>query len=761
MITINYQPVLTLSDPSKIVFTDSAKSEVSHVYMDKFRSPKAGELVWMEIRNPDYNPNDPANVKRGSVVVNLDSNGNYHSETEHRDHADNPLYLFRKWMWVENLLSNHFPASYAKDAQGNPLTKPDGTLDLGDWDTQPGIVKLEMYEHKYVLKRQASLDNANILHRLSMFANKYNELLPEKLLNDLSWDDLASFLSLRKVKLDYGVSYSEDGDTLPSEYPPVLPYHCMWKQKTLEFCLHDLLRNFESRILSVTLEEPDPKDYLYNGITSTNLDEAEVLTSLKWRYRRPIEHRKDIIYEKSLWPVDNVETVENEENSIIYYLALNQYNGSATLYNPGYTNTDLQSDYSYSPTTRSQYDFVCNLYPYIMNYRLLEIDELSAYLKRSHVNLATEYQFTTKSLPVDFYEKSEWSNITLTYTKSNYHYLVEHKTRPTNFGYYEFSLGNFNALFKGIVKESLETNAVVFSSLVDITNNVIIDTDTTLPISDITLNPNDVVHGVISGQDFAISYIERTTITPDPDGELEIIDITFEGRKVDIIRWDIDNWNPAIPNTQLEIFDPATLDNVHNYVFEGFTTSGNYSYPFETLSYKTDTRWNRSTNLLAPSNSTNIATVHFVMKIPEVDRKQAIVDYLKENSSYLNLDHYQLDEFQEAVADKWLHYFERVEIQVGIHHNVTKLDFFNVEHDTQRVRTSKGIHPDLLPSQFNATSFPETFPGTPVSYTTYETNYDKGMPKSLTVIRDRLVQRYFNYLNSFDSTLSLVYLPEE
>ena len=98
----------------------------------------------MEIRNPDYNPNDPNNVNT-ALVVNLDSEGNYHSTTEHLDHPDNPFYLFRKWMWVESVLSNHFPANYAKDSEGNPITKEDGSLDLGNWDTQPGIVKLEMY----------------------------------------------------------------------------------------------------------------------------------------------------------------------------------------------------------------------------------------------------------------------------------------------------------------------------------------------------------------------------------------------------------------------------------------------------------------------------------------------------------------------------------------------------------------------------------------------------------------------------------------
>ena len=755
MITINYQPVFTTSSLSKIVFTDSAKSEPSYVYMDKFRSPKAEQLVWLEIRNPDYDPDDPENIERGSVVVNLDSEGNYHSETEYKDHAGNPLYLFRKWMWVENVLSNHFPSSYIKDSEGNFITKPDGTLDLGEWDTQPGLVKLEMYEHKYVLKRQASLDNANILHRLTMFINKYNETLPEKLLNDMSWDDIASFLSLRKVKLDYGVSYSGDEGTLPSEYPPVLPYHCMWKQKTLEFCLHDLLRNFESRILSVCLEEPDPQDFLENGIESTNLADAEVLTSLKWRYRRPIKYRKDIIYEKSLWPVDNVETVENEQNSIIYYLSLNNVNGSSALYNPGYGDTN-QSETTYSPMYRSQYDFVCNLYPYVPNYRLLEYDQLTAYLRKAHVNVATEYQFTTKSLPADFYDESEWSRITLNYTNSNYEYLVEHDIRPSRFGHYNFSLGSFNAMFKGIVKENLETNAMVFSSLVDITNNVVIDVDTTLPIVDSEAKPNDVIHGVISGQDFII--INRTTLTPDPDGELEILDIKFEGNEVESIDWTMENWNPAIPDEQLEICDPESLAKVHNYVFEGFYPYDNPE-PFHTLSYPTDSRWNRVTNLLTPSTQ-NIATVHFVLAIPEEERKQAIIDYLKQNiiGYWIGYEVTDSDAYLSSIADKWLHYYERVEIKIGIHHNVTNFNFFNYEHEPQRIRTSKGIEPDLLPSQFNATSFPETFPGQ--SIPTYNTiNISGGLPESLTLIRNRLFARYLNYLKSFDTTISLTYKP--
>ena len=80
----------------------------------------------------------------------------------------------------------------------------------------------------------------------------------------------------------------------------------------------------------------------------------------------------------------------------------------------------------------------------------------------------------------------------------------------------------------------------------------------------------------------------------------------------------------------------------------------------------------------------------------------------------------------------------------------------------KRVRTSKGIHPDLNPTQFNATSFPHTFSGVPSTNPTYGSygNWGVGMPKSLKLIQDTLANQYIEYLNSFDTTLSLSFLSE-
>lgn len=764
MITINYQPVLALENESKIVFTDSAKSEPSYVYMDKFIAPSSSELVWMEIRNPNYNPNDPNNL-RPAYVVNLDNAGKYHSKTKYLDHPENPLFLFQKWMWLENVLSNHFPANYVKDADGNPVTNEDGSFDLGDWQTRQGMVKLELYEHKHVLTRQASLDNANILHRLSFIISRYNELAPTQLLNELSWEDIAEFLSLRKIKLDYGISYSDDSGTLPSEYPPVVPHHCLWKSQTLRFCLQNLLENFEGRLLSETLVPPDAEDYLANGQKSTALDEADVLTSMKWRYRRPIEYRDDILYEKCLWPVDNLNTLENEQNSIILYRRLSDYYGVSPLYNPGYISIgELGTDtigINYQNSTRSTYDLICNLYPYDHNYQLVEFDQLTQYLRKAHVNMATEYCFSTKCLPPDFYSKSEWSSITLKFTNTNYEYLVEHKKRNTANPYGTFAgtgyqIGAFNAAFKAVVKENLVTNGMVFSSFIDITNNLIIEDELTLPVVDADAEPHDVIHGVISGNDFIV--INRTSLIPTSIEENEIIDIKFEGNLVDKIIWSLDSFNPAIPDSQLEIADPNSVEKVHNYVYEGFTNYDDDN-PFEILEYQTDVSPNRTTNLFAPE-SENLATINFVMRVPEEERKQAIIDYLT-RSTIGTIAEVQVENelYNDALAEKWLLYYERIQIKVGINHDSTELSFYHYEYEPKRLRTSKGIHPDLLPSQFGVTTLPETIPGTPPppisSY--YVGSRGTLFPNSLNTIRKDLAHFYIAYLNSFDKTINLTY----
>jgi hypothetical protein len=758
MITIDYQPVLALENESKIVFTDSAKSEPSYLYMDKFIAPSAGKLVWMEIRNPNYNPDDPDNVD-SAYVVNLDSDGNFHSETEYLEHPDNPLYLFRRWMWLENVLSNTFPVNYAKDVDGQPITKEDGSFDLGYWDNQPGMVKLELYEHKHVLTRQASMDNANVLHRLTLILNRYNNYLPEKLLNELSWEDITEFLSLRKVKLDYGVEYQdEEGNPLPSEYPPVTPHHCHWKQRTLSFCLQDLLRNFESRLLSVTLEPPDAQDYLANGQEATALDEADVLTSMKWRYRRPIEYREDILYEKILWPIDNNETVEDENNAVIYFRQLTSTFGGSSLYNPGYYDTrDIvlsQSNSNY----RSRFDFICNLYPYSPTYPLIEFDTLVTYLKKAHVNVASEYEFTCKSLPADFYENSEWSNITLSFTNTNYNYLVEHTSRPTFFGYHNIPIGAFNAAFKGIVKENLEENGMVFSTLIDITNNVLMKENIVVPtINDVNAKPNDVIHGIISGEDFII--VNRTSLTPDPDGDLEIIPIRFEGNKVESINWTLQNFNPAISDALLEFADPDSVNKVHNYTYEGFTNLDTNSAAFNELIYDTDPANNSVTNIRSP-NSDNICALNFVMRVPEEERKQAIVEFLTRFNG-LNDSLVKNETYINAIAEKWLYYYERIQVKIGIHHNVTKMYFFHYLYDPQRVRTSKGIHPDLDPVQFEVSTFPGTIPGIVPTNPTHEDNWYIGMPVSIETIRARLYRACEKHFNSFDKHVYLSYLPPE
>lgn len=755
MITIDYQPVLAITNESSIVFTDSAKSKPSYVYMDKFIAPSANKLVWMEIRNPSYDPEDPNNSEP-AYVVNLDADGNYHSKTTYLEHPGNPLYLFRRWMWLENVLSNHLPVNYNRDAEGNPIPKDDGTLDLGDWENHPGIVKLELYEHKHVLTRQASLDNANILHRLTLFINQYNDLLPEKLLNELSWEDLAEFLSLRKVKLDYGVEYqNEHGTPLFSEYPPVLPYHCFWRQKTLCFCLQDLLNNFLSRILSVTLVSPDPQDYLANGQEAIALDEADVLTSMKWRYRRPIEYREDILYEKILWPVDSTESLENEENALIFFRKNGQYNGSPSLYNPGLYYDGVE--FRQPSGQRSSYDFICNLYPYVDGYRLSNFEMINNYLKNAHVNIDTEYEFTTKSLPADFYETSEWTEITLRYNDTNYEYHVSHENRPLNFGHNNISTGIFQVAFKGIVKNADVVNGMVFSSLVDITNNIVIDDEVTLPIYDVNAKPFDVIHGLISGDDFIIT--DRSSVLPDDEPNNEIITVKFNGDKVRSVVWEILSWNPAISALDLQQTDPAGPGRILNYAYEGVRLhpkkNSSAIYPFERAEYLVDLAPSTVTNFNGPE-SPNLMTVYFVVNVPEEDREQAVIDFLKINELRTIYD----AKFIDAMVQKYLYYFERVEVQIGMNHNVTECDFFHHKYMKDRPRTSKGIHPDLDPSQFGVSNFGDIIPGNTGGDIAVPYDSLSGVfPSNLYQFRNSLFNTYYNYMKTFDTKVSLTFLP--
>ena len=158
MITIDYKPVLSLPYLSKIVFTDCAESERSIVFMDKDDAPRRETLVWVLIRNLDYDPNDPLN--------DTDIDGVTTESNPIQEHASNPYYLFKRWMWVEAVLSPEFPANYLTDEEGDPLTDESGNLVLGDWDNRPGMVKVHLREHKHALTRQAILDNVNIIHRL-------------------------------------------------------------------------------------------------------------------------------------------------------------------------------------------------------------------------------------------------------------------------------------------------------------------------------------------------------------------------------------------------------------------------------------------------------------------------------------------------------------------------------------------------------------------------------------------------------------------
>ena len=111
MITINYKPTVPTETKSNIVFTDCGKSKPSTVFMDKQDAPAPKSLVWMQIRNPRYNPNDSLNKPTDNGVIK--TTGPQLSPPDDEiiyEHADNKYYLFERWMWVENVYVSEYPA---------------------------------------------------------------------------------------------------------------------------------------------------------------------------------------------------------------------------------------------------------------------------------------------------------------------------------------------------------------------------------------------------------------------------------------------------------------------------------------------------------------------------------------------------------------------------------------------------------------------------------------------------------------------------
>ena len=743
MIYINGKSVIgTLDAQSRIIFTDSASSNMSVVFMDKDDIPTPKSLVWLEIRNYRFDPSK--------------------DESE-----DNPLNIFATWMWVDQCYTYQVPAQYQTDENGNPIVKEDGSLNLGDWESKPGIVRVELYEHKHVLTRQASLDNINILHRLPFVLSHYNSMHPDLLMKRMEWEDLKSFLTVRQIQLDYGIEYEDENENpIDSEYPPGLPLQCMWRHFFLNECLQDLLNNYECRVLSTNKVGPD-ENY--------SVPEDSVITNLIWRRRKELVQPNEIEFTDIKWPILGEEDLLDETQSQIFFRTISGFHSNASgLYHHGMSGPnvlnqpgrDFQFGVDFEGIKRSDSDFIHNLAPYDIftpHYNPIDFTALEQYLKENHVNVNRFARFTTQYLSPNFYSDYEWSQIELNWANGNYEYVVTHEPRRC-----WFPLNNFyhksDVEVRGRVVQNFGGH-IIADELVDITNNV------TFPGEyQIDLNPE--LSGLTAGDIFIARITGTTFYIQSHSGEddaPELTEVMHNGQDVEHIGWMINNWNPEITDSELEFTnhsDPNNLNRIFNYTFSSFEYLG--STPFERIVYTSDIG-----NILGSGNhtnfdidsalsNTNIAKVIFEMRIPDTDREDKIIEYLRTISHYDNLD----DGFLRAMAAQWIRYYGKVEVSIGLSHEISKFDMFFAEENEQRVAYRYGIHPDLDPTLFTshtgqtATTFPFLFPGDTVDAAV---NIDEfgyfgnGMPSSVLVFQRALFKKYYRWFRSHEVELTLTY----
>lgn len=774
MIFIDYKPVLVHPElTSKIVFTDSGECEDSIIFMDKKYAPERESRVWMLIKNPKYNPDDPLNDREVDLPGNPDEDpydpGNPPPLPDPLlDHAENPYWLFRRWMWVSDIYSNEYPANFQRDENGDPLTNPDGSLFLGNWDDRDGIVKVVMREHKHTLTRQCATDNVNILQRASYLLQIYNSWLPTRFFNGMTWIEICDFLQIQKLKLDYEMEYEDPEDPptiLPSEYPPVIPHHCTWMHWTLAECLDDLLKNFESRVIEVVDEDaiPTRNDYLTNKEYITE----EIYTHLVWKRRREIQYRDDIIYTSIQWPVLTDEALMDEKNSTIHYHRLYNNYSAGGIYQSGLYPDHHVLGYNFlrnnwDNTTRSTLDFICNLYPYSPDYMPTDFDELNQYLKENHVNVDVYYAFTTSDLPIDFYETGEWSRIELRYGKGTYEYLVEHKPRMTWFPkpYVGFQL---YAQLRGVIKYVHEDH-VTCDQLWDTTNNILIGDDIEMPAvlgQFQNAQVGDIANFVISGDNISLYSVEHTS-----ELVTEQIPVKWNGENVEKFIWTIDNWNENITDEDLEVADHATsLDRVFNYTLEDVQNLDGSGDPFNVVEYYVADPGSFGYNINLPT-TVNMLALTFKMRAT----REEVVEYLEANTALENIiNDYG---FIDSIADKWLQTYERLTINVGLSHSVNTFEMWMTEYTFDRVGNKTGILSDMSPGQYLAwgVSQGNTFPYTHTAIPFVpEIKYAQGLslikqsptglPYSVVRLKEILWFRYYSHFRNHDVTMSLISSP--
>lgn len=713
MIFINGKQIITHpAFQSKIVLTDDAYSEESIVYMDKADAPNPRTQVFVQILNRNFNPN----ISEGE---------------------DNPKWDYGFWMWVEQVLSNEFPVNVQYDENGDPILNDDGSLKLTNWENRDGIVKVCLYEHKYTLTRQVCMDNINMPYRLGIILNTYNEIQEDPFHNRADWNTIADLLkpTNHQVRLDVGVDYlDEEDNVLPSEYPPYPPVNCLWHQLKLSDCLNDLLINYDCRLLSQP-SNGDPID-----------------TYLVWKKRKPIQFLENLLYSKISWPVNTEESLATEKTSRILFPTTGSVFGSGV--------TGFEPYYESIGTNSGEFDLYCNLHPRINQY---EDDELaytaiSEYLRETHVNMAQYFCFHTPRLPKTFYDNYEWSKIELFVEGYEAYYRVTHNprydVRPINY----LQSQSFNVYFRGMVL-GVESNAVTLTSILDVTNNKIIDGTRRLESVDVielngvTLSAGDVATFGIIGENVILIAINDRQELP-----ANIPAPRYNGNEVSAIVWEATGWtfNPGDSYFEHPEYMTTFPYNIYNYRYVSHEIVAPEGDGFNILRYNARDNYSPLNNFNAPISS-NIAKVRFEM-----------VADLEDVKSYIQTAFNQVffkDSAIEYIANDWLRRYQIVEFYIGFTPTITSTKLYWSPYASPTQYFSTGLHPDLIPDDFfredngtfdRADDFPYLFD--PISYTRSTTLGVFASYAPLTEIRKMLFTGYEKHLSEEYISLSLEYV---
>jgi hypothetical protein len=660
MIYINGSPILVGdSFENKLVLTDCAKSEVSVLYMDKAYAPKPKTLVFVQIANRNYDSSKATS-------------------------ATNYLYEYQFWMWVEQVLSREFPANMTYDVNNNPIPRPDGTMDLGNWHNLPGVVKVLLYEHKYLLTRQASIDNVNVISRLPLFAVASEAITPQALENGLDWSDIATFLqsSDETIKLDHGVTYTyidpetEEEVTHPTEYPPHPPYQCYWQQLTLSECLDDLLIGYDCRLLTNTLKYPWDED----------LNSVKPWSNLVWKYRRPLKYDETLNYSRIAWPINTTESLAEETNANIHFPKTDIW-GSGTPLQIG-------------TSVVNRYDLYHPFYPTLntVDKDQIVVTEITDYLKRTHVNMSQYYQFTTPFLPAYYYYYYEWSKITIICSKEDSYYEVEHAPR-LSFAKQYLSVGQNKHVYGFARYVSGDRYYLHVEDIVDFTNNraypgtYILESTNVLGYNNFALNGSplkgDILSFIITGE-VVTFYVEETN----ENRPAEFIPVLFEGQEVTRITWSCPTWAFNLADSYFEYPDRTLpLATLYDYRYHSHTLVDT-SISFATINYDVRTTAANG-NFNAPTDF-HAASVTLEMILNEADIK-TLLDSISTYNTWTS-------DTLDFIAADWYRRFRFVTFYIGFTKTLTNMDLYFSNLLPQNDYMNGAIHPDMVPSLFFRTN---------------------------------------------------------